>query len=47
MAASYLTVSGVIVDVRPEQAAALAGRIDRDALGVRKAVDEIRTWLAR
>ncbi|MFD0306404.1 fic family toxin-antitoxin system, toxin component [Streptomyces sp. NPDC059517] len=47
VAASYLTVSGVIVDVQPKQAAALAGRINRDALSVRQVGDEIRTWIAR
>lgn len=46
VAASYLVVSGVIVDVQPKRAAALAARIDRDALSVRQVADEIREWIA-
>ncbi|MET8788492.1 fic family toxin-antitoxin system, toxin component [Streptomyces sp. NPDC004589] len=46
VAASYLTVSGVIVDVQPKQAVALAARISRDALDVRVIADEIREWIA-
>ncbi|MFJ8727175.1 fic family toxin-antitoxin system, toxin component [Streptomyces sp. NPDC093269] len=46
VAASYLTVRGVIVDVQPKQAAALAARISRDALDVRVIADEIREWIA-
>jgi len=46
VAASYLVVSGQIVDVQPKQAAALAARIDRDALSVRQVADEIRKWIS-
>ncbi|MFD8507889.1 hypothetical protein ACFV2L_34935 [Streptomyces sp. NPDC059687] len=46
VAASYLTVRGVIVDVQPKQAAALPARISRDALDVRVIADEIREWIA-
>lgn len=47
VAASYLSVSGVIVDVQPKQAAALAARISRDALDVRGIAAEIKGWAAR
>ncbi|MET9905144.1 hypothetical protein [Streptomyces sp. NPDC006446] len=47
VAASYLSVSGVIVDVQPKQAAALAARISRDALDVRSVAAEIKGWAAR
>ncbi|MFF3614770.1 fic family toxin-antitoxin system, toxin component [Streptomyces sp. NPDC002580] len=47
VAASYLSVSGVIVDVRPKQAAALAARISREALDVRSIAAEIKGWAAR
>ncbi|MFE2431597.1 fic family toxin-antitoxin system, toxin component [Streptomyces sp. NPDC059373] len=46
VAASYLTVSGAIVVVAPKQAANLAARIDREALGVRQVAEEIREWIA-
>ncbi|MGW5307812.1 fic family toxin-antitoxin system, toxin component [Streptomyces griseoluteus] len=47
VAASYMSVSGVIVDVQPKQAAALAARISRDALDVRSVAAEIRGWATR
>jgi prophage maintenance system killer protein len=47
VAASYLTVSGAIVNIGPKQAADLAARIDREALSVRQVADEIREWIAR
>ncbi|MEU3793890.1 fic family toxin-antitoxin system, toxin component [Streptomyces fructofermentans] len=47
VAASYLSVSGVIVNVQPKQAAALAARISRDALDVRSVAAEIKGWSAR
>ncbi|MFD9403353.1 fic family toxin-antitoxin system, toxin component [Streptomyces sp. NPDC060011] len=47
VAASYLSVSGVIVDVQPKKAAALAARISRDALDVRGIAAEIKGWAAR
>ncbi|MBP0458839.1 fic family toxin-antitoxin system, toxin component [Streptomyces montanisoli] len=46
VAASYLTVSGAIVSVTPKEAVCLAARIEREALGVREAADEIRGWIA-
>ncbi|MER7309969.1 fic family toxin-antitoxin system, toxin component [Streptomyces griseoluteus] len=47
VAASYMSVSGVIVDVQPKQAAALAARISRDALDVRSVAAEIKGWATR
>ncbi|MFJ7967111.1 fic family toxin-antitoxin system, toxin component [Streptomyces sp. NPDC096324] len=47
VAASYLTVSGIIVDVQPKQAAALAARIDREGLDVRAIAVELKEWAAR
>lgn len=47
VAATYLTVSGVIVDVQPKQAVALAARISRDALDVRSVATELKGWAAR
>ena len=47
VAASYMSVSGVILDVQPKQAAALAARISRDALDVRSVAAEIKGWADR
>ncbi|MFE6895233.1 fic family toxin-antitoxin system, toxin component [Streptomyces sp. NPDC057694] len=47
VAAAYLSASGLVVTAGAKQAADLAERIDRDALGVRETAAEIKGWIAR
>ncbi|MFJ1969217.1 fic family toxin-antitoxin system, toxin component [Streptomyces sp. NPDC087903] len=44
VAASYLTVSGIVVTADFKQAGDLAERIARDGLDVREVAEEIRGW---